>query len=219
MKKLIINSIIVLLLVVLFPQLIRAQGTITYLSNLEQSSASTDAVGSDSWLAAGFSTGNNVSGYILNSFQLEMTDASGSPSGFTAMLFHSSLGGISPGNSIETLDGSLSPVSAGTYTYNPGSSLTLSPNNDYFIVLTAGTTIANGAYNWRVSVEDSYNPNGGWFAGGGLWTSSNGSRWTQISATYLQYAINATAIPEPSPFGLLLLGSGLFIYARRTSHR
>ena len=208
------KKIITVFVVALFTsQLVRAQTT--YLSNLDQNSAYSLAVGSDSWLAAGFSTGNNISGYNLDSIQLGITNASGNPNGFTTMLFRSSTGGVSPGNSIGTLDGSLSPVSGGTYTYMPVSNMTLLPNDLYFIVLTAGTTIANGAYNWNVSVDNSYNPNGGWFAGGGLWTSSNGSQWTQVSATYLQYAINATAVPEPSSEILLGFGSLIFLWQRR----
>jgi hypothetical protein len=41
------------------------------------------SVASDSWLAAEFGTGTDASGYVLNSVQLGMTDASGNPSGFT----------------------------------------------------------------------------------------------------------------------------------------
>jgi hypothetical protein len=58
-------------------QLALAQGTTTYLSNLGQASAGSLAVGSDSWLAAPFGTGFNAGGYVLDSAQLSLTDASG----------------------------------------------------------------------------------------------------------------------------------------------
>ncbi|HEX5399218.1 MAG TPA: hypothetical protein VFY06_09235, partial [Verrucomicrobiae bacterium] len=40
----------------------RSQGTMNYLSNLGQPSAGGIAVGSNSWVAAGFRTGNNPQG-------------------------------------------------------------------------------------------------------------------------------------------------------------
>jgi hypothetical protein len=202
----------------LTPQIIQAQGTITYLSNLGQASTGGNSVGSDSWLAAGFETGNNASGYSLNSIQLGMTDASGNPNGFTVMLYNRVFGAPlpGPGSRLVTLNGSLNPVTADTYTYTPVSNLTLSPNNVYFIVLTAGTAIANGAYEWSVAGANSYNPSDGWSNQGGVWTSSNGSisSWNS-TASFPQFAINATAVPEPGVLSLLGLGSLGFLWHHR----
>jgi hypothetical protein len=92
----------------------------------------------------------------------------------------------------------------------------LSPNTDYFIVLTAGTAVDNGAYNWR---ERAYPPSGidNWRAGNGVLHSSNGtSAWS--ATPYLgiaQFSITATAIPEPSWARLLLFGSGVLFYVRK----
>ena len=66
---------------------VQAQGTMTYLSSLSQSSTGSDPVGSDSWLAAIVWNGNNPGGYSLDSIQLGMADASGFPSNFTVMLY------------------------------------------------------------------------------------------------------------------------------------
>jgi len=147
MKRIVIGGVIVFAVGLFAPRIATAQGTVTYLSNLGQASAGSLAVGSDSWLAASFITGTNASGYSLNSIQLAMTDASGNPSGFTAMLY-SAIGvtGVFPGSSLGTLNGSLNPVSGGIFTYTPASNPTLLPSTGYFIVLTAGTAIANGAY-------------------------------------------------------------------------
>lgn len=88
-------------------QLIQAQGVV-YLSNLEQTSAGSHAVGSDSWLAAGFKTGSNTGGYALNSIELGLTNASGNPSGFTAMIYSeaNNPNGVLPGSSLGALNGS-----------------------------------------------------------------------------------------------------------------
>jgi PEP-CTERM motif len=219
MRK-IINGAIVLIVTLFAQQNVKAQGTITYLSNLGQPSSGSDTIGSDSWVAARFFTGNNGSGYILNSVQLAMADASGSPSGFTVMLYTMSLIKIAPQNSIGTLTGSDNPSTAGIYTYTDDSNIILSPGTTYFIVLTAGTTIANGAYEWSLAGANSYNPSGGWAGDGGFVdTSSNGSSWNESTVAFPQFAINATAIPEPSSSFLLLFGSGVFIYVRRAFHR
>jgi PEP-CTERM motif len=208
------NIIIFFAVALLSPHLVQAQG-ITYLSNLGQPSAGSDAVGSDSWYAILFSAGTNTAGYTLDSVQLALADASGSPSGFTVMLYNGESGGFSPGSSLGTLNGSLNPVTSGIYTYTPASSLTLFPRGIYFIVLTAGTGIANGAYEWSYADANSYNPSGGWGSMGGVWTSSNGSFWPNPTAGNLQFAITATAVPEPGVFSLFALGGLCFLWRRR----
>jgi hypothetical protein len=219
MKSIIIGGVVVVAVALLAPTIVQAQGT-TYLSNLGQLSIGSHAVASDSWLAADFFTGNNADGYMLNSVQLGMTDASGNPNGFTIMIYaNSNPDTILPGSSLGTLSGSADPVTAGTYTYAPVSNLTLSPNADYFIVLTAETAVANGAYDWSRTDTDSYNPNGGWSGERGIFfTSSNGLNWN-LSSPYAQYAINATPIPEPSSLSLLgALALPAFLFFRRTKN-
>ena len=109
------------------------------------------------------------------------------------------------------MNGSLSPATAGVFTYTPVANLTLSRQTDYFIVLTAATAIANGAYGLSLSGIDSYNPSGNWRVIQGLFSgvygSSNGSAWNSLAGTYPQFAIDATAIPEPGVLSLFALGS------------
>ena len=217
MKNIIIGGVIVLTSI-LAPQIVQAQGTMTYLSNLDQASAGSLAVGSDSWLAELFTTGNNAGGYTLDSVQLQMTDASGTPSDFTAMLCKNATGTPFPGQSLGTLVCSLNPAAGGIFTYSPTSNLTLSPKSSYFIVLTSGAAVADGAYQWSYVGANSYNPSGGWgVTAFGVWTSSNGSipSWSLISGDYGQFAINATAIPEPGVLGLFGLGGLAFLWHRR----
>ena len=126
---------------------------------------------------------------------------------------------ILPGSSLGILDGSANPSTADVYTYIPTSSMILLPYTEYFIALTAGTTVANGAYDWSLAGANLYNPTGDWSgSSGGVYTSSNGSSWIPIPAAYPQYAITATPIPEPSPSWLILLGSGVLLYVRRAFH-
>ncbi len=201
-----------------------AQGTTTYVSNLGFSSTGTSPVGSDSWLAGVFRTGTNAGGYVLNSVQLALGDASGTPSGFTAMVY--TAGGIStvvPGTSLGTLNGSLDPVAAGIYTYNSASDLTLSPSTYYFIVLTAGTPVAASAYQWNVTTTYPAAASGGWSGAAYLFSSSDGLSWrVPPTRTPGQFALAATGlpVPEPSILGLLVLGSGFLFWRRRkaTSH-
>jgi hypothetical protein len=201
---------------------IHAQGTMTYLSNLDQPPDGTNAVGSDSWLAEMFRTGTNSSGYMLDSIQLELANASGTPSNFTVMLYSALIGGpgINPGTNLDTLNGSLNPVFGGTFTYTPTSNLALSPNTLYYVVLTAGTPVANGAYQWNSMNTASYNPNDNW--GGGLtFISADGSSWARLGSNpyydYSQFAINATAIPEPGVLGLFALSGLAFLWHRRNT--
>src|ERR1035437_2345748 len=209
-----ISIIVCLALAVSVPQITQAQGTMTYLSNLGQPSAGSQLVGSDSWLAVRFLTGGNRAGYSLDSIQLAMTDASGNPSDFTVMLCSNGPIAFAPGPVLATLNGSLSPVNSGIYTYTPASDLTLKPG-PYYIVVTAGTAVADGAYEWNLAGAPPYDPSTGWVEVGGIWTSSNGSSWPLPTDGYFQFAISATAVPEPSTLGLLALGGFLLVRHRR----
>ena len=213
-----IVSTIVLAVALLAPQISQAQGTV-YLSNLSQTPITNRPVGSDSWLAESFATGTNAGGYLLNSVQLAMTNASGNPSGFTLMLYSAILNGeLFPGNSLATLSGVENPATNGIYTYLPSSDIALSPGTAYYLVLTAGTTVADGAYNWNLAFPN-YNQPGGWHASVGVtgpdnYTSLNGVNWipTGISP---QFAISGMAIPEPDILSLFALGSLSFLWQRR----
>ncbi len=215
--KTFIASLIGFAVALLSPKIIQAQGTMTVLSNLNQTATGSLAVGSDSWLAEGFFAGTNPSGYVLNSIQLEMAGGSGNPSNFTAMIYNSQPGGFIPVSTIGTLNGSLNPVAGGIFTYTPASSITLLKNKLYYIVLTASTSVANGAYEWDFTSVNSYNPIGGWSGSGIFYSASDGSSWNGFSGDYAQYAINATPVPEPGVLGLFGLGGLAFLWHRRKS--
>ena len=156
MKTQNICGVIVFVVAMLTAQIVEAQGT-QYLSNLGYTSNGGSSIGSNSSFAANFFTGTNAGGYELNSVQLAMTDASGTPSGLTVMIYPD-VGGPSavPGSSIGSLSGSASPTTAGLYTYTAPSNLLLLPQTGYFIVLTAGTAVANGAYEWSFTSTPSF---------------------------------------------------------------
>jgi hypothetical protein len=211
--------LVIVAVTLLSPQTTQAQGEITYLSDLGQPSTGSLPVGSDSWQAATFYIGNNASGYMLNSVQLMMTDASGSPSGFNVLIYRNNPAGLQPLVSIGSLTGPVDPSTAGIYTYTPTANITF-PGRDpapFFIVVTDGTTVGNSGYNWSLAGANSYNPSGGWSYFTHFFTSNDGIHWdlSMGGSGSLQFAINATAIPEPSPVSLLLLGTGILFYVRR----
>lgn len=212
------NKIILVLVIgLLTQQTILAQGTV-YISNLGQTPTGSNSVGSDSWIASEIMTGANSRGYLLNSVQLAMVDGSGNPSGFTAMIYsETGVIGFFPGTNLCTLNGSTDPSTTGIYAYTPASNLMLSPSTIYYLVLTAGTTVANGTYEWSLTSPISYNPIDAWKAGG-VWKSSDGLAWLYNPGAP-QFAINATAIPEPSSAFLLFLGGGVLIYVRTRIRR
>jgi hypothetical protein len=229
-NKLMKTIILIFAIGALAAQTVQAQGT-TYMSDLAQSSSGSNPIGSDSWFATGFGIGNNANGYTLNSIQLPMTGATGNPSGLTVMIYALLSGGAgsngrgvynSPGTILGTLNGSSDPETGGIYTYTPASSLTLLPGIAYFIVLTSGTTVATGAYEWSFCNSFSFNTVGGWGEAigpaGAEFQSSDGSSWSYsypTSGHAWQFAINATAVPEPSPVSLIFLGSGILLYVSR----
>ncbi len=221
MKKQIVSIIIVFAVALLAPQITQAQGTTTFLSNLGQTSTGSAYVGSDSWLAAGFYTGNNAGGYVLNSVQLEMLNATGNPTGFTVMIY-TATGAESPAglpvSSLGTLTGSSDPATSGNYTYTAPSSLSLSSESLYFIVVTAGTTVANGAYEWSYTSTTTDQSMNGWIASITFSSSTGSSSWVGLGGNpnynFSQFALLATPVPEPGILGLFALG-GLLVGFQR----
>jgi hypothetical protein len=229
MKRTIIVGILVLTFGLFVSRVASAQGSVTYISNLGQASTGSIALGSNLWIASAFRTGANVGGYALDSIQLEIVNASGNPSAFTLLLY-SALPHFAesiPGSSLETLGGSADPATGGIYNYAPNASFTLAPSTVYFIVLTAGTAVSTGAYDWSVANTAQYNQAGGWVAawgagGADIYLSVDGLSWNQTTqGTFGLYAIDATAIPEPGVLSLFGLG-GVFlfgIFCRRRHQR
>ncbi len=204
----------------LAPQVLRAQGT-TYMSNLNQPSIGSLAVASNSWMAGIFFAGNNPDGYTLNSVELAMANASGNPADLRVMIYYAGGGGAVPAYSIGTLTGSLDPVSAGIYTYTPAEPITFARNSPYAIVLTSGTAVAGGSYQWSYAGTNSYDPIGGWSTLpstlAGVYSSINGSQgsWVKNTSAFPQYSIEATAVPEPGVLSLFALGGLHLVWHRR----
>jgi hypothetical protein len=195
----------------LAPQIAQAEGTL-YFSNLSQNSAGSVAVGSDSWIAQAFFPSFNPGGYDLNSVQLLMGATSGSPAGFSVSIY---TGPRIPEFLVGNLVGP-DPSAGGIFTYN-ASGITLSSGTDYFIVVTAATPLADGAYNW--SVADTTSHSGQWGRSDDYFSSVNGLSWSASpSPIDLQFAIFATPAPEPGVIGLFALG-GLFVAFQRRKAR
>jgi hypothetical protein len=123
-----------------------------------------------------------------------------------------------PGTSLASLGGPSNPSTAGIYTYAPPGSLFLEPRTDYFIVLTAATPVADGAYEWNYASTWSYSRTDGWNGTYG-YTSANGTFWSQnnLPTGFPIFAVNATpqpSVPEPPVINLIVL-AGLYLASRR----
>jgi hypothetical protein len=154
-------------------------------------------------------TGTNAGGYVLNSVQLQMFQESGNAGGFAVMLYSSANNFFSsfPGGNLGSLAGSDNPSTQGIYTYT-ASGPTLAASTYYFIVLTAATGSATGAY--QLGAGGPYNSIDGWNTAIDNYSSNDGASWFHGGGG--EFAITATAIPEPSAEtlsgfgGILLLG-------------
>jgi hypothetical protein len=156
MRKIIISGIIASVFGLLAPQIIQAQGTM-FVSNVGQTPVGSAAIGSDAWIAQSFRTGTNAGGYALNSIQLLMNAGTASPGGFSVSVYnitgdpHTIGSSDSPQNSLGNFAGP-DPAAGGLFTYS-ASSLELLPSTVYFVVATAASPVAQGAYNWGSVVE------------------------------------------------------------------
>ncbi|MGB8369561.1 MAG: choice-of-anchor R domain-containing protein [Limisphaerales bacterium] len=201
---------IILTLVLLLPLMAQAQGTL-YVSNLGQAPNGSVAVASDSWVAELFRTGTDSGGYDLNSVQLLMDAALGSPNAFTVLLY-SNNSNFEPGSSLGSLTGS-DPAGGGNFTYT-ASSITLLPSTFYWIVITSTTPLASGSYYWSLADTFNYSSSNGWGIGS-YDKSSDGSSWVSNRSNPLQFAVDASTIPEPSTLALAGLGLACLSFWRR----
>jgi hypothetical protein len=215
MKK--FTTIVLGTLGLLLTQMAQAQGMLE-VSNLGQTPTGSAAIGSDSWIAQTFVTGNSSGGYALNSIQLLMDAASGSPGGFDVSIYSKTGDPHSftlPGDTVHDSLGSLSgpdPSAGGLFTYT-ASGITLSPSTFYFVVVSAGTPVSQGAYNWSAANGVTL---GSWTIEDLYLSSSNGSSWSAtLRQDVFQMAIYTTATPEPATLALAGLGIACLIFRRR----
>ena len=209
MENIIITGMSVFALALLAPQTARPQGTM-FLSSLGQPATGSAEVGSDSWLAAEFRTGNNSAGYVLDSVQFAMAPASGAPSQFIVAIYSGqNIIAPLPDRSLGILTGSSDPETSGIYTYTT-SGITLSPSTDYYVVLASGTLVSTGFYAWSFNNSPPVT-SGGWGGTQRLLYSRDGLSWNSLFGDR-QFSLTATAVPEPDTLSLLAL-AGLLSYA------
>jgi len=202
--------IILLAACMLLAQEVRAQGTL-YLSNLGQGAFGV-GTGNGGWLAQGIETGTDSGGYVLNSVDLGMTTATGTPGGIEVAIY-SALNGV-PYQNLGTLNGSVNPSSAGVYEYD-SSGIMLAPSTEYFVVAMDATTVSGGYYNWLANAEGaSVTSLNDWSIQGNYGSGNSGSTWAGIRAYGLQTAIYATPVPEPSLWILGAIGTGILVCVR-----
>ncbi|HVU26590.1 MAG TPA: choice-of-anchor R domain-containing protein [Verrucomicrobiae bacterium] len=208
MKKI---NLVLLLAGLLCPIFMQAQGTL-YLSNSGVTPMGSAEIGSDSWIGQSFYTGTNPDGYTLDSIQLLMNSAIGNPDNVTVSIYSWTSGTGAPGTEIASLTG-FNPSTGGLYTYT-ASGITLLPSTDgaeqsYFVVVTASTPVAVGAYDWSAANTEQqqlseFIQNDGWLFHDEYFSSTDGSTWTKtIRQDIFQMAIYATPIPEPQIYAVL----------------
>jgi hypothetical protein len=192
-----------------------AQG-VTFISNLELDQLGSAAVANDAWVAQSFTTGTNAVGYVLNTVQIAMSPASGSPNRLSVLLY--SANGAYPGDVLMSLSGPNNPSAGGVISFT-ASDFALLPANTYWIVLTAESPLSAGAYTANIASFFGYAASDGWWTDRYYAESVNGSRWSVSPVGVdLQFAVGATAVPEPTSLALLSL-AGLCHVARSLKRR
>lgn len=182
-------------------QIVLSQDTV-YLSNLGEASGGGVAVNNDSVIRAPFTTGSNSGGYILDSVQLVMNAASGDPTDFNVAIY-----------GLGSLTGSANPFNAGVFTYI-ASGITLQADTTYYVAVISRQSSINGDYYWSLANTSDYDSSDNWAMAQTSSTYYYTVNGGIVPSNPLQFAIDATVVPEPSVFGLLALGSLLFGFRR-----
>ena len=166
------------------------------------------------WFAQRFYTGTALGGYNLDSIELSL-DGTGSPAGSVVVYLYGSTPSA-PGAPEQTVN-SVNPTVSGTYTFT-ASGIILSPSTYYYIVATTTADPATDPYAWNQSSTYNFTSTDNWsIPQNHQCVSTDGSHWIYsfISANPLQFAVNATAVPEPGILSLTGIGLALAFFRRR----
>ena len=184
------------------PLVVLSQGTV-YLSNLDESANGISTMNG----AQSFVTGSASDGYLLDSVTLLMGQWAGGSGSFSVLVFSNVV--VNPTeNLVGTLEGNTDPASAGEYVYT-ASDIILAPNTTYWIV--------TGGYAWQFTSSGNYASANGWNMAAAIINAGAAAP----PGSQLQFALNATPVPEPSIFSLFVPGClilGLRRSSRNTSH-
>ena len=189
----------------------------TYLSNLAEPRPGGSRIGSNETIAQSFVTGGASGSFTLNSIQISALRI-GTPIGNFSLSLYSNNGGI-PGSLIGPLSGP-NPSAEMTYTYT-ASGISLAPQTTYWVAATGTAPIgsANGDYIWNYSSTLNYSAIGDWSinsTGNDFALSATGGQsWTPFSGRIYQFAVNASPVPEPGTWALMLCGGISAAMARK----
>jgi hypothetical protein len=176
-----------------------SQGTV-YFSNLGESGTGLSVENG----AQSFLTGINSDGYILNSVTLLMGQWAGNASNFSVSIYSDI---TSSSNPHTTLSGDADPETAGQYVYTTSGAV-LNPDSTYWIVATCqpGSSVSPVGYTWQFTSSQNFVSGDGWNMGASIINADASAP----PGSHFQFAVNATPVPEPSVFGILILSGLVF---------
>lgn len=180
--------------------------SITAFSNpFSQVLTGNSTVSGSNWFTTGFTTGTSPDFLSLTAVKLSLATSGTTTS--TNPIVRLFSGVSNPTTQIATLTGStLSSSLPSTVTFLPPTSpLALSPDTNYWVVLSAG---GSDAYGWYATDESPDQQNGsGYSFVAGRRSTNAGSTWSNNGlATLSAVAIDVVSVPEPSTIMLAGLG-------------
>jgi hypothetical protein len=187
-------SFFVIFIVLFHARICVAQDSFTYLNNTN-APISTNA-GLFGLLGTQFQTGTNAGGYMMDGLQLLFANAEGDPSPprFRVILLADYFN--STGLELAHLQTINNPTNAGFYNFLPDRPVELQAGTDYWILMFLYGGTSAGIYRWSFTDSDNSSSIDGWRVTG---LTLPGQIGIPI------FFVNATAIPEPSTFTLLLV--------------
>ena len=164
------------------------------VSNVGKSSDS--LVSFDNDVAQAFTTGSDPNGYTLTGVDLVSRGGSGTPA-YEVYIAGNRFGG-GPGAKLKTLTGTL-PSGDGNARFEPVSSLHLTPNRKYWVVVDVSTTDGTTSTWGTNSNQQEAGTATGWtIANGGLSRAAASSTWQARSAN-LKIAVHGSAVGSTTP--------------------
>lgn len=185
-----------------------ASAQVVLLGNMPSSDGTSDGLSNSTKIAVSFTVGS--SGFSVSNVSLRLE---GIYYAYPVVNFHSNLAGA-PG---ATVGGNFTMGQMGNladYSFTSGTTLELSANTTYWMVAES----QSGSSSWKGS---GATPTGLASFGGYSFTSDSGTTWAAHTSSMPSFAINGSAIPEPSTYAAIAgaLAIGFAAYRRRASRQ
>jgi hypothetical protein len=190
---------------------------VTLADNTGNTEFNTAFTTNSDWQAQAFTT--TATAYTITDVALLLSNSTATTGTFDLSIYDSAGADGSPGAKVAAVRTAIDATTIGLTTalYDvSGLSISLSPNTQYYLAVTATALKESATYGIEWSYTDAITSTG--FPSAYSSSPDGGGKWTApefITPSMMRIQAETSAVPEPSTYALLCISLGVVGYARR----